>query len=209
MVPTPAILAIGGRLLPPTLPLDKQNVQRPTAPWPHEVVSIAGDTDPEAVWAACHALAQRRNDRVVVTGRLPQTSDVGLAYAQALDDLTALRSLAAPSDAYRSSQLLVARTVAQLPHQLRQLLARRFERESDDTLHVMWVFLMRNRHVATVANALNVHQNTLRYQVERLERRTGMNLHDTRSIVEATLSLFALRMASPARFPAEMPLWAP
>ena len=209
MVPTPAILAIGQRLLPPTLPLEKRNVQRPTTPWTHEVVSIAGDADQESVWAACQALARRRSDRIVVTGQLPRTSDVAFAHAQALDDLGALRAMSAPPDAYLSSQLLVVRAVAQLPNSVRNVLANRLEGESDYLLHLIWVFLMRNRHVATVAKALSLHPNTLRYHIERVERRTGWNLSQTRCIVEATLALFALRMVSPARFGSELVLWAP
>lgn len=209
MVPTPAILAVGQRVLPPTLPLEKRNVQRPTIPWTHDVVSIAGDAPWESVRVACQALARQRGDRIVMSGRLAHSSDVATAHAEALDDLTVLRSMAAPPDAYSSSQLLVPRVVAKLPARTRHVLAKRFEGESDHALHLLWVFLMRNRHAATVARALNVHQNTLRYHLDRLERRTGLNLNETRSIIEATLALFALRMLNPSRFSHELSLFAP
>jgi DNA-binding PucR family transcriptional regulator len=69
------------------------------------------------------------------------------------------------------------------------------EEGTQDLLHTLQVFFEKGRSVRRSARALDVHENTIRYRLARIEDRTGLGVaHDSNDQLTAQLALLLLRL---------------
>ncbi|RTL62109.1 MAG: PucR family transcriptional regulator [Pseudonocardiaceae bacterium] len=126
---------------------------------------------------------------VAVAGPVPLTK-----VAQAFVEATQVLRVAVRYGAYGvvdTSTLSVRVAVAQHPdlgEQLHKRLVEPFDdgdpSTAEDVLETVGTYLKLKRSVRATATHLSIHENTVRYRLDRYEARTGVDLSDTDSLVE-------------------------
>ncbi|GAA2004239.1 hypothetical protein GCM10009755_11980 [Brevibacterium samyangense] len=73
-----------------------------------------------------------------------------------------------------------------------QVIAKRFIRRlelDNETLTTMQTHFSHEMDVAATAQKLNVHENTVRYRLKKLEVALGSSIHDARTVADIVLAL--------------------